>query len=346
MEVDYLIIGQGLAGSALAMALLDEGASLLVVDREDSHSASRVAAGLITTVAGKGMNPSWRQSAYLPEAMAFYRDLERVSGETLFHAMDTLRLFDSEKQERKFLNKRDLLGQWIDDVDPDDLTGWKADFGGFLMKRGGWLDTNKYLKVIRRILGDKYRVADFDEKDLKFENGTVTWQDVDAKRVILCQGAGGLRSQHGSVDESLFAYVDHRSSKGEILTVKFAEANEGKIINRNGWMIPIGDGEWRCGANYDWQDLENGITQAGREDVEGKIQSLAHASYEVTSHTAGIRPIIRKSQPYIGHHPEHPEVSFFNGLGSKGVTTAPSVAVHFAKHLVHGEEIDPELVLG
>lgn len=340
-----MIIGQGLAGSALAMALLDQGASVLVMDREDSHSASRVAAGLITTVAGKGMNPSWRQSTYLPEARSYYRELERASGEILFHEMDTLRLFENEKQQCKFSDKRELLKQWVDDADKADYEGWKADCGGFLMKHGGWLDTQKYLKVIRDILGDAYRVSDFSEQDLKFENDAVSWQDVNAKRVILCQGAAGLRSQNGSIDESLFAYVNHRCSKGEILTVSIAEANEDKIINRNGWMIPIGDGHWRCGANYNWDEFSKGGTEAGREYVEMQIQSLTDKPYEVLSHTAGVRPIIRKSQPCIGHHPEYQKVSFFNGLGSKGVITAPSVACHFAQHLVHGAGIDPELLI-
>lgn len=340
-----MIIGQGLAGSALAMALIEQGASVLVLDREDQHSASRVAAGLITTVAGKSMNLSWRQSAYLPEAMAYYRGLESVSGEVLFHSMDTLRLFGNEKQQRKFSNKREELEPWIEDAAKADYEGWKAECGGFLMKGGGWLDTNKYLKVIRGLLGDSYRVADFSEHDLKFENGGVIWQEVNAKRVILCQGAAGLRSQNGSVDESLFAYVDHRCGKGEILTVSIADANEEKIINRNGWMIPIGEGHWRCGANYDWDDFAEGGTEAGRKYVEGQIQSLTDQSYKVVSHSAGVRPIIRQSQPCIGHHPEQPEVSFFNGLGSKGVMTAPSVAAHFAQHLVSGAEIHSELLL-
>jgi len=345
MEIDYLIIGQGLAGSALAMALLDQGASVLVVDREDSYSASRVAAGLITTVAGKGMNPSWRQSVYLPEAMAYYRALEEVSGETLFHAMDTLRLFDSEKQIRKFSNKNDFLGEWVEEVDEVNLAGWKADYGGFLMKRGGWLDTNKYLKVVRDLLAEKYRVVDFLEQDLELKNEGVVWKDIHAKRIVFCQGATGLRGLGGDASESLFSYIEHRSSKGEILTVSIEGIEEDKIVNRNGWMVPIGGKQWRCGANYNWEDLSEGETEAGRKHIEGQIQSLTDRQYDVIDHTAGVRPIIRKSQPYIGRHPDHPEVYFFNGLGSKGVTTAPSVASHFAQHLVHGAEIDSELNL-
>ena len=95
--MDYLIIGQGLAGSAMAMALRELGAEVFVVDSEDANSASRVAAGLVTTLAGKGMNPGWRQAEYLPAALDYYGALESASNERLFHPSEILRLFDSEK---------------------------------------------------------------------------------------------------------------------------------------------------------------------------------------------------------------------------------------------------------
>lgn len=339
MDVDFLIVGQGLAGSALAMALVDVGASVLVVDGEDENSASKVAAGLVTTVAGMGMNLSWRQGEYLPEALAYYGRLEELSGERLFHPMDTLRLLDGEKQRVKFENKKELLVGWTEDADANDLEGWNAGYGGFLMKHGGWLDTKLYLALVREMLGDGYRVDTFLEGDLELEGGVVGWKDVRAKRVVLCQGARGL------TEGGLFSYLEHRSAKGEILTISLPDASEEKIVNRNGWLIPLGNGRWRVGATYEWEDMNGNITEEGKSVVEGKIKNLTDLPYEVLEHSAGVRPIIRKSQPYVGHHPEYPEVSFFNGLGSKGVTTAPSVAAHFAQHLVNGVELDTELAL-
>ena len=56
MDVDFLIIGQGLAGSALAIELLGRGKRVLVVDRMDQRSSSRVAAGLITPLK---INDGW-----------------------------------------------------------------------------------------------------------------------------------------------------------------------------------------------------------------------------------------------------------------------------------------------
>ena len=339
MEVDYLIVGQGLAGSALALALVDLGASVMVVDGADENSASRVAAGLITTVAGKGMNVSWRQSEYLPEALAFYSRLESESGKKLFHPMDTLRLFDGDKQRVKFENKQEQIGEWVEGAEAVDLSEWKAEQGGFVMKRGGWLDTKLYLEVVRGVLGESYRRDTFLEEDLEIGDGCISWKEVTAERVILCQGVRGF------TEGGLFSYLSHRSAKGEILTVSVAEASEERVISRNGWMIPLGGQRLRCGATYEWEDMAGSPTEEGRSEVEQKIRDLTDLPFEVMEHSAGVRPILRKSQPYVGYHPEHREVCFFNGLGSKGVTTAPSVAAHFAQHLVNGVELDEDLAL-
>ena len=338
--VDYLIVGQGLAGSAMAMALLEQGASVIVLDREDMNSASRVAAGLVTTVAGKGMNLSWRQAEYLPEAMAYYHQLEQSSGQKLFHSQELLRLFDSEKRKVKFENKIEQLEGWVAEANKEDLARWNSEHGGFVMLQGGWLDTNAYLEVVRDILGARYRVDDFSSSDLTHADDGIEYRGVSAKSIILCQGVSGLTESN-----NLFSHVEHRSANGEILRVKIEGQSQHQIISNNGWMVPVAKDEWRVGATYEWSDMEGETTAEGRAEVEKKLKVMTDRDYQIIDHQAGVRPIMRKSQPYVGAHPDHPRVKFFNGLGSKGVISGPSVAKHFADHLVNGTELDPELTL-
>ena len=54
--MDVVVVGQGFAGTALAWQLRWRGASVLVVDRGDPDTASKVAAGLLTPmIAGAAM---------------------------------------------------------------------------------------------------------------------------------------------------------------------------------------------------------------------------------------------------------------------------------------------------
>ena len=53
MQVDFLIVGQGLAGSLLAKELRRRGRSVHVVDDGWKSASSQVAAGLMTPLTGR-----------------------------------------------------------------------------------------------------------------------------------------------------------------------------------------------------------------------------------------------------------------------------------------------------
>ena len=57
---EYVIIGQGIAGSCVAWELWRRRKSFLLLDAGETATTSRVAAGLITPVTGQRLVPSWR----------------------------------------------------------------------------------------------------------------------------------------------------------------------------------------------------------------------------------------------------------------------------------------------
>lgn len=347
MKVDFLIIGQGLAGSTLALELLKRGKTVLVVDRQDAGSSTRVAAGLVTPLTGKGMNPAWRQEEYLPKAVKYYRALEEESGRGFYRKTPVVRLFATEKERKKWVEKAQGLDQWA--FDTDRVEGpFKHELGGIEMSDGAWLDTVAFLQVVKDKLtdNDAWREGDFAEQDVIFENGVIRWQGVSADRIILCQGAYGLS---GVKDyDGWFSYIPHRSAKGEILSLRLDGLDETKRYHCGGWLAPREGGMWKAGANYDWENLDSEPTDAGKEEVLSKLKTWVEDGaipMEVVNHEAGVRPIIRNSRPLVGFHPEMPQVGFFNGLGSKGTLMAPAVAEHFAGHLCGEHELDEELAL-
>ena len=341
MKVDFIIIGQGLAGSALAMALMRRGKSIAVVDSNDRSAATRVAAGLVTTLAGRGMNPAWRQSKYLPEAMDYYRTLELEAGIQLFHPHPVLRLFADAKEAAKFSRKAESVTEWVAkgaaEIQPNQLD---AEFGGFEMAHGGRLDTLAYLRVVREKIEAEgiYLERAFDEASLELSEQGVCWNGISAQKIILCQGYAGLAAGR-------FSQLKHRSAKGEMLTVRVDQLDSDRILSRNGWMIPLGNGLWRAGASYEWDDLSTKPSKEGRAEVEQKVANLTTLPFDVIGHEVGVRPIIHRSQPVIGLDLTCPQIGFFNGLGSKGVITAPSVGEHFGSYLIGESDLDPELSL-
>jgi glycine/D-amino acid oxidase-like deaminating enzyme len=155
----------------------------------------------------------------------------------------------------------------------------------------------------------------------------------DAGRSVLCEGAAGLVAGR---------LGGHRCAKGEILTLRAAGWREDRIlIGGGGWMVPLGDGMFRAGSTYVWDRLDGEPTPEGRARVEEIVRLLGGPDFEVTAHEAGVRPIVRKSQPVIG--PLEDGRTVFNGLGSKGSLYAPGVARRLVEWIAKETDIEPEL---
>ena len=338
MKCDFLIIGQGIAGSTLALELIKRGSKVLVVDRGDAGSSSRVAAGLITPLTGKGMNPAWRQREYLSIAEQFYLDLEKQSGKKFYYPADVRRILRSAAEQKKWQQKADTHSEWGSLTKLED-SALVSDYGAIAMQGGAWLDTKKLIEVVRDELERKgvFREIDFCELDVNFYAAGCHWQDVEAGKIILCQGAYGLGAG------GWFGDVPHRCAKGEILTLKIPELDGDRRYHADGWLAARENGTWKAGATYDWKHLNSKPTDLGRDEVLEKVATWCDLPLKVIGHEAGVRPIIRNSRPVIGFHTEHQQLGFFNGLGSKGTLMAPAVAGHFADVLTGECSLDPEL---
>ncbi len=316
-----LIIGQGLAGTCLAWSLHKRDVGFEIVDREGG--SSRVAAGLVNPLAGKRYIPSWRVADLLPKAVAMYDEVGRLLGAKFWHPLPILRLMEDEATRRLVESKLDdpAVKPWVKRV-IGPMGNWA---GAVELIGGGRLDSRGFLDASREYFRNHgwYRAerkADSSDKP-------------DCEMRVWCDGASGLiRNRIGP----------HLCAKGEILTIRTKGWPEDKIlIGGGGWLVPVGDGCFKAGATYEWDCLDEAPTDDGRHSVEDIIHRLGGADFEIIGHDAGIRPVIRRSQPLIG--PVGSGECVFNGLGSKGSMYAPGVGDSLAAWLADGEEIDPEL---
>jgi glycine/D-amino acid oxidase-like deaminating enzyme len=110
-------------------------------------------------------------------------------------------------------------------------------------------------------------------------------------------------------------------------------------------LLPGEEGFLRAGSTYDHEDLESGATEAGREEILDGLAGFLDEDFSVTNQRCGIRPSTRDRLPVMGRHPDHPQIALFNGFASKGATWAPSLAEHFASHLLNGDALDVEIDL-
>ncbi|MEO6476862.1 FAD-dependent oxidoreductase [Luteolibacter sp.] len=318
-ETNWTIVGQGLAGTCLAWALWERGEDFLLMDR-GAGGSSRVAAGMVNPITGKNFEPSWRIAEFLPEALAFYQAVERRIERQLWHPFPVLRLAGSDKEWRKIVAKLDApeVAPWVvGEVEPP--AGW---VGAVELRGGGRLDTRAFMEGSR----------EFFEGLGRFRQGDVPAGE-GGPHEIRCEGAAGLMAGR---------YGPHRCAKGEILTVRAAGWDEGHIrIGAGGWLVPQGGGVFKVGSTYEWNELDELPTAKGRLRVEEIAGRLGGEAFEVIGHKAGVRPILRRSQPLIG--PMEGGGWMINALGSKGSLYAPGMAARLASWLVEGREPEPEV---
>ena len=74
--IDVIIVGQGLAGSILALKLLEKGKRIQIIDSGNNMS-SRIAGGIINPITGRRYVRSWNYPLFLKEALSFYTVYEK-----------------------------------------------------------------------------------------------------------------------------------------------------------------------------------------------------------------------------------------------------------------------------
>lgn len=343
---DTIILGQGLAGTTLAWALQAVGVRVLVVDRDEAVTSSRIAAGLITPITGQRLAMSWRFDELWPVAVGFYQQIEAVTKSSFFRTGPMVRLILHAEERLKFAKKQDpAFRRFVAHPVPLVNADWFAEpYGGFEMAPSARLDVATYLDASRRYFQTPglYCQADVqipDDIALSADGVVIPRLGVAATRLVFCQGFGG-------VNNPWFANVRFRAVKGEILTLRIPELNEPRTINRHGtWLTPLGNGLFRAGATYDRANLDQVPTTAGREAILTQIRQFVRLPVEVIAHDAAVRPIVPSNRPVIGLHAKHPQLAYFNGLGSKGSLSAPFFAMQLANHLVNGTAIEREVDL-
>jgi len=257
----------------------------------------------------------------------------------VFHRRPMLRLFQNEREQQIFEAKQHAefagLVEEHPHIDPAEIA---APLGGFTMTTAGQLDAQAYLNRSRSWFAyrNSYEAAELDvETDLLIcDDGIrIPKLDIRANRVIFCQGFLNQPNLY-------FAEVPFQAAQGDILTLRIPGFHEHRVIHRGIWLAPAGDDLYRCGSTYSWEPFDGLPSAAARAELERKLKEFLKLPYEVIDHRAAVRPIIRESRPRLGLHPQHPQLGFFNGLGSKGALLAPHFAAMIVRHVFDGTSLD------
>ncbi len=312
---DYLVAGQGLAGTVFALSAIQRGRAVLVIDPEESSTCSRVAAGLMNPISGPRLALGENEETLWNAASGFYRHWEAILEAPFFEERPILRLLtgadQAERWEKRLRDPR--YDAWHEPLPPEWAS--RAPFGGFTTKRCGRLHTVTFLDAARTWLRQRG----------SFRTGTVP-EDTAA---VWCIGHELRRS-------GPFREVPIRPARGTILTIRAPEFRETRIVHAGKWIVPVGPDTYRVGSTYEWNPADAFPSLEAREELRTFLDGFLGGSWELINEEAGIRPMANRGLPFLGSHPTQPNQILFNGLGSRGSLLAPWYAGRLLDHLELG----------
>lgn len=331
-EVDFLIVGQGIAGSLLAYELIKREQRVVVFDLEnEKQSSSFAAAGLYNPITGRNMVKTWMADELFPTIASYYQELERLTGASFHKAMPIYRPFYSMEEQNDWQGKAstDTFAPYIDHIHttPQGLNHVIEPYGGISLRHTGYVDLPKALTALKAYFRDKgmYQSEVFHNEQVNVSDQVVNYGQWKAKAIIFCEGTR-------VVNNPFFEGLRMRPVKGELIDIK-TDFPSNQIVNRGVFMIPRGE-VIRVGSTYDNRNLSWQPTAEGRSIIEEKLSKLYQGAFEVVGAFAGIRPATFDRRPFLGFVKNSPGIGIFNGLGTKGVSLAPYFAPMMADFLL------------
>lgn len=341
MDVDFLLVGQGIAGTALSYRLINSGQSVYVIDQAAENNCSRVAAGLYNPLTGRRMVKTWNADQLFPEIAPFYSALEKTLQARFKYELPVYRPFVSIEEQNEWMGRsgEEEFKSYIQAVrQTSAYQEVNNDFGGVVLNQSGYIDLNTMLDAFTGWLGKNGGISDeaFDENLLRVSSDGISYKNISARNLVYTNGLGALKSQY-------FHWVPLKPNKGELLIIDqdFAPS---EIINRGVFRITLPNQNIKVGSTYSPNEVSSEPTQGARNELLEKLGKLIHVPVKgILEHKTGIRPTMDDRRPVLGNHPHFSNIYIFNGLGSKGVSLAPYYSKIMRDLLIYNKEPPKEV---
>lgn len=337
---DFIIVGQGIAGSVLAITLIKFGYKVCVINKDELSSCSRVAAGIWNPIVFKRLTKSWLADDVVPELNVFYQYCEQILNTKLIHHRNIIKPFSEEQEKTLWVKKAGDSDNYPSYLDATIYNNLKVDSNYTVNSyskviNAGNLDVANFLSTSKSYITDTnyYLNEVFSVDELNIESDKVEYKNIIAKYIIFCEG-------HLITQNPFFSWIPMKPAKGEVITI-YSEniLIPNDIFNKGFFIMPLGNNLYKVGATYEWNDLSDDATEKGKAELITKLNTVITTPYQIVKHEAGIRPSVIDRRPLVGRHPIHNNVLLFNGFGTKAVMLAPYFANILAKHIKCNNEI-------
>lgn len=342
MNVDYIIVGQGICGTFLSYYLMQENKSVYVIDEYKANTASRVASGVINPVTGRRIVKTWKIDELMPFANNAYNEISNFLKIDNVIQPKTILDIHATKQMQQAFEKR-LHSQEHDYIDAcNNEIFWKKYFEFELgigeISPAYLIDLTVLLSSFRNHLISLGCLSEgrFSQNELQLKDDSVVYKNISAKKIIFCDGINAVQNTY-------FKHLPFAFNKGEALIVSIPGLPEDFIYKQGFSLVPCGDKDlfW-TGSVYEW-NFENDLpTNDFKIRSEDYLKHFLKIPFTIKKHVAAIRPANTERRPFAGLHNSYKQTGILNGMGTKGCSLAPYYAKQLTQHILYDAPIDAE----
>lgn len=340
MQVDYLIIGQGISGSCLSYFLSEANASFLVIDDSYERSPSRAAAGLINPVTGRRIVRSWRVEEFMPFSKNCYSRMGEITGVTGITEKKILDFFPNPQMKLAFEERRNEGELFLTAPlnENDWLDSFQYSFGYGIIEPAYTVHLSTLLPAWQLYLTAKGQLKEerFEHTELILTADGISYKDITAAKIIFCDGAA-------AADSVYFNRLPFALTKGEALILEIPDLSPEFIYKRSLSLVPLPEkNRFWLGSSNAWTFDHDQPEAVWREEACRLLQSWLKMPFKITDHKAALRPATVERRPFVGFHPVYNNAGLLNGMGTKGCSLAPWFSRELCDHLLYGKPISAE----
>ena len=338
--IDFLIVGNGLAGISFAEIALQNNKSVFVFDN-NSQPSSRVAGGLYNPVVLKRFSEVWKAKEQIDFAFPLYHNIQSKLDVVFDFEMPILRkLFSIEEQNNWFqaADKPNLAPFLDSKLVTNSYESIVSPFHYGKVNHTGYLEISILIEAYSNYLKSLNSFSDdaFVYDEIEFLDGFIQYKNIKARHIIFAEGFGLHANPY-------FNDLPLDGTKGELLIIKAPKLQLDVVVKSSVFILPIGNDLYKVGATYDWSDKTNKPTEAGKQELVEKLSELISCDFEIIKHFAGVRPTVKDRRPLVGTHPIHSQLHVLNGLGTRGVMLGPYLANQLFQHIENSIPLEKEI---
>lgn len=342
MTYDYLLVGQGIAGTILAHKLITQGKSVHLIDNKHINSSTRIAAGIINPITGRKFVKSWMVDQLLPAAINTYTELEEELGIKIIHPSNIIRVIFNEESSRHWerIQLNDSAQKYI--VDEPNISSYKDIlhplFGFGELTKSCRIDMAKLIQTYQIKLSKEALISfeQFDYESLIFDESQINYKGLKAERIIFCEG-------YKSIENPFFSYLPFQPAKGQAIKFRLDGFIADKMLRHRQFIVPLIQGEFWSGGGYQWDDLNENVSEEFLKKWSQDMSSIIKLNPELVEHKAAVRPAVKGRRPMLGNHPRYKNAYIFNGMGTKGASLVPYWADHMVSYLENDQMLDSQV---